>query len=180
MANTAIIGQDDLKIVKMVFATALITETSGESQLAASLVEDVRFSVREKLYEAIDTNTVIIFFLLVVRKPHHFFFEQGVLTSTQAMWQFLVENDSLAWRLTGIVARFCLELGFNKFSVIKKMTGTDHDRKMTIRLFGCVHALDRRWGFGNGLPFVIQDSDIDSNLREPVGIMPVYTLDSRG
>lgn len=97
------------------------------------------------------------------------------------MWQFLVDNDSLAWRLTGIVARFCLELGLNKASVVEKMPGTNHDRTMAIRLFWCVHALDRRWGFGNGLPFVIQDSDIDSNLPEPVGTMSFYAdIYSRG
>lgn len=74
LANTTILRPDELKIIKMVFATALITETSGESQLAASLVEDVRLSVREKLWESIDTNTVVIFFLLVSQKTTSLFF----------------------------------------------------------------------------------------------------------
>lgn len=30
--------------------------------------------------------------------------------------------------------------------------------------------LDRRWSFGTGLPFAIQDADIDPLLPEPVRI----------
>lgn len=39
---------------------------------------------------------------------------------------------------------------------------------MLIRLFWCIHTLDRRWAFGVGLPFVFQSSDIDANMSMPV------------
>ena len=39
---------------------------------------------------------------------------------------------------------------------------------MLIRLFWCIHTLDRRWAFGVGLPFVFQSSDIDANMPMPV------------
>ena len=36
------------------------------------------------------------------------------------------------------------------------------------RIFWTIYSLDRRWSLGTGLPFVIQDEDIDPNLPEPV------------
>lgn len=93
------------------------------------------------------------------------------------MWQFLADNDTLAWRFTGIVARWCLEIGMNQSHFIRQMPGSNHDRKMAVRLFWCIHTLDRRWGFGNGLPFVIQDSDIDESFPEPVRHgLPIISL----
>jgi Fungal specific transcription factor domain len=96
------------------------------------------------------------------------------------MWQFLADNDSLAWRLTGIAARWCLEIGLNQSLLIRQVPGSDHDRKMAVRLFWCIHALDRRWGFGNGLPFVIQDSDIDQAYPEPVSCKPLRVASADG
>lgn len=46
---------------------------------------------------------------------------------------------------------------------------------MLIRLFWCIHTLDRRWAFGVGLPFVFQSSDIDANMPMPVSVKWVHT-----
>lgn len=35
-------------------------------------------------------------------------------------------------------------------------------------LFWAVYNLDRRWSFGTGMPFAMQDSDIDPLLPKPV------------
>lgn len=43
------------------------------------------------------------------------------------------------------------------------------------RLFWCIYVLDRKWSFGTGLPFAIQDSDIDTNLPEPDHSTPYLT-----
>ena len=40
----------------------------------------------------------------------------------------------------------------------------------TSRLWWCVFVLDRKFSFGTGLPFAIQDSDIDADVPEPVRI----------
>lgn len=65
LQGTAIAGRDDLKIVKMVFSTALITEKSGPSKLAKALFDDVKSSTQERLWEDVNIPTIIIFFLLV-------------------------------------------------------------------------------------------------------------------
>ena len=38
----------------------------------------------------------------------------------------------------------------------------------TVRLFWVIYSLDRRWSFGTGMPFAMQDADIDPQLPEPV------------
>jgi hypothetical protein len=43
------------------------------------------------------------------------------------------------------------------------------------RLFWCIYVLDRKCAFGTGLPFAIQDSDIDTNLPEPGYSTPYLT-----
>ncbi|CAH0055899.1 unnamed protein product [Clonostachys solani] len=150
---TTILERDELHIIKLVFATALITETGGPGGLTGALFNDVKFSTRDRFWEDITLPTIIIFFLL-------------------AMWQFLADNDRLAWRLTGFVARWCLEIGLNQSRFFQKLPASDHDGKMAVRLFWCIHALDRRWGFGNGLPFVIQDSDVDDKYPQPDDDVP--------
>lgn len=59
------------------------------------------------------------------------------------------------------------------------------ERELANRLFWCIYCLDRRWSFGTGLPFGIQEEDIDPSLLEPVrGIVPtishVLLANSRG
>lgn len=43
------------------------------------------------------------------------------------------------------------------------------------RLFWCIYVLDRKWSFGTGLPFAIQDSDMDTDLPEPGQSTPYLT-----
>lgn len=43
------------------------------------------------------------------------------------------------------------------------------------RLFWCIYVLDRKWSFGTGLPFAIQDADMDTNLPEPGATTPYLT-----
>jgi hypothetical protein len=42
-------------------------------------------------------------------------------------------------------------------------------------LFWCIYVLDRKWSFGTGLPFAIQDTDMDTNLPEPGASTPYLT-----
>lgn len=65
LQRTSIIGSDDLKILKMVFSTALITERSGPGNIATALFRDVKCSVGEKFWGDVNIPTIIIFFLLV-------------------------------------------------------------------------------------------------------------------
>lgn len=44
----------------------------------------------------------------------------------------------------------------------------EEQRTGAMLTFWSVYCLDRRWSFGTGMPFALQDSDIDPNLPKPV------------
>ncbi|KAK1969806.1 hypothetical protein LY78DRAFT_653673 [Colletotrichum sublineola] len=143
-----VIDPQDLSLVKMVLSTALTVEAGGPSQLGKSLFLDVRKSSAKELWESANVKSTMLFILL-------------------AIYSFMTGDDLQAWRLVGIVARWCLEMGLHQSAVINKTFKKATERKMVIRLFWCVYTLDRRWGFGVGLPFIIHGFDVDQQLPEP-------------
>ncbi|KAK1983092.1 fungal-specific transcription factor domain-containing protein [Colletotrichum cereale] len=143
-----IIDPQDLSLVKMVLSTALTVEAGGSSQLGKSLFLDVRKSSNNEPWESANVKSAMLFILL-------------------AIYSFMVGDDLQAWRLIGIAARWCLEMGLHQSAIINKKFKEATERKMAVRLFWCVYTLDRRWGFGAGLPFVIHGFDIDQQLPEP-------------
>ena len=74
----------------------------------------------------------------------------------------------MAYRLIGLAARMCLEMGLHRRDAVLKAFNTDEELAAVNQLFWSVYCLDRRWCFGTGLPFVIQDEDIDPCLSDPV------------
>lgn len=74
----------------------------------------------------------------------------------------------MAYRLIGLAARMCLELGLHRRDAVMKSFPLEDQWNEITRIFWTVYSLDRRWSLGTGLPFVIQDEDIDPNLPEPV------------
>lgn len=74
----------------------------------------------------------------------------------------------MAYRLIGLAARMCLEMGFHRREALMKSFPNKDQWNEVTRIFWTVYSLDRRWSLGTGLPFVIQDEDIDPNLPEPV------------
>lgn len=78
----------------------------------------------------------------------------------------------MAYRVIGLAARMCLEMGLHRREALVRSFPDEEHRDEITRLFWSVYSLDRRWGLGTGLPFVIQDEDIDHNLPEPVSLPP--------
>ena len=74
----------------------------------------------------------------------------------------------MAYRLIGLAARMCLEMGLHRRDALMKSFPNEDQWTEITRLFWTVYSLDRRWSLGTGLPFVIQDEDVDPNLPEPV------------
>jgi hypothetical protein len=89
----------------------------------------------------------------------------------QTMFHFHRDEEGLAWRLIGQVARMCIELGLHRRDALFKALPDDEERSSAVNLFWAVYVLDRRWSFGTGMPFAIQDSDIDPTLPEPVRLL---------
>lgn len=66
----------------------------------------------------------------------------------------------------------CIELGLHRKDSLLRSFTNEAEYQQAIRIFWAVYALDRRWSFGTGMPFALQDADIDPALPEPVCICP--------
>ena len=135
--------------LKAVMCCALVVEEHGQSEKAIRLFESVRpVADRRLMSDPADVSTLP--FLALV-----------------AGYRFLSNDEVLAWRVMGQVTRLCVELGLHRRDAIMKIPDAS-DRKNAINTFWSAYVLDRRWSFGTGLPYVVQDSEIDPNLPMPV------------
>lgn len=83
------------------------------------------------------------------------------------MYHFHHDEEGLAWRVSGLASRQCLELGLHRRDTYATLFPNPEDQASAIRMFWTVYVLDRRWSFGTGMPFALQDADID-NVPKPV------------
>lgn len=137
-------------VLKMVLAISTVTEGGGQSEIGYRLFESVRDLADRSLHsEAIEIKSLP--FLVLV-----------------AIYHFHCDEEALAWRIIGQVARMCIELGLHRRDSLFKVVTDEVERSSAIKLFWSIYVLDRRWSFGTGMPFALQDADIDPNLPEPV------------
>jgi hypothetical protein len=87
---------------------------------------------------------------------------------SQALYHFHRDQEREAWRHIGLAARFCMELGFHRFSILLKTFPDEAERERALVFFWSIFVLDRRWSFGISMPFALHDKDIDPNLPQPV------------
>jgi hypothetical protein len=88
-----------------------------------------------------------------------------VVTATFHFW---MSDESQAWRSIGFAARISFEIGLHRRDTLSSLFPNDADFRSAVRVFWAVYALDRRFSFGTGMPFAVQDSDLDPELPEPV------------
>lgn len=150
----------DIQVLKILLATALLVESHGQSESAAQLADSVedRFASRLKIAQ-VDMKEILILTLLSIFHSYR-------------------DDEVIAWRLTGMAARGSMELGLHRQETWQKTGGVFPgalEWMWASRLFWCIYVLDRKWSFGTGLPFAIQDSDMDTNLPEPGHSTPYLT-----
>ncbi|KAG9237129.1 putative fungal-specific transcription factor [Amylocarpus encephaloides] len=150
-------------VLKMVLACSTLTERHGKSELAYMLFDSVKEKADGILHgEAVEVHNLP--FLVLV-----------------AIYHFHCDEEALAWRIIGQVARICIELGLHRRESLFKVVVDEEERANAINLFWSIYVLDRRWSFGTGMPFALQDADIDPNLPEPelnipyLNVMIIYS-----
>ncbi|KAI0538693.1 fungal-specific transcription factor domain-containing protein [Xylaria digitata] len=127
----------DINILKIAVAIAVVIEAKGKNSLSSKLID----STDKKAAQ--------------------------VTRSSDATYYFQIDEDLLAWRTIGNAARMTLEMGLHRRrSLMDNYKSPDHQEKAS-RIFWCIYALDRRWSFGIGLSFALNDRDIDPELPEP-------------
>jgi hypothetical protein len=134
--------------LKMVLCCALVVEGHGHSDKAEKLYRSMETVINRKLMS--DPSSVSNLPLLALL----------------AGYRFLANDEILSWRVIGQVARLSLELGINqRMGLMNIPDGAE--RKNALSSFWTAYVLDRRWAFATGLPYVVQDSDIDPQLPLP-------------
>ncbi|CAM1501876.1 Fc.00g038600.m01.CDS01 [Cosmosporella sp. VM-42] len=134
--------------LKIIMCCALVVEEHGHSEKAIRLYDSMEGVLNRKLMaEAGDTSSLPLLALV-------------------AGYRFLSNDEVLAWRVMGQVARLCLELGIHQRSGLMKIEN-EEERKNALNSFWSAYILDRRWAFGTGLPYVVQDEEVDRDLPLP-------------
>ncbi|KAL4961028.1 putative C6 transcription factor [Aspergillus stella-maris] len=148
LASDGGLDSDDVNILRLVFACALTAEASGSSDLAMSLFDTVRDAADHYVWADPEIKSITLLALV-------------------AILYFQIDEETLAWRTIGIVERMCLEKGLHRRETLKHPTIVKAGKNRVLKLFWSVRVLDLRWSFGTGMPFGVDDSDIDPWLPEP-------------
>ncbi|KAL2833256.1 fungal-specific transcription factor domain-containing protein [Aspergillus cavernicola] len=148
LRGTDNLEDDSTSLIKMVLATTLIVEGGGQSELGRRLYLSVKPVIESKIWETLDVKTIQLLGLM-------------------ATYHFHTDEDALAYRIIGVAARMCLEMGLHRRDALAKTFPNEVQWPEVVKIFWAIYSLDRRWSFGTGLPFVIQDEDIDPNLPDP-------------
>ncbi|KAK7554926.1 fungal-specific transcription factor domain-containing protein [Phyllosticta citricarpa] len=142
------ISDDQTMLLKLVLSTALILEGSGTSELGAAMYESIRNRVEGTLSASATVKAV-------------------QMLAVAGMYHFHRDAEALAGRFSTVAARLCSELGLHRSETYGTLFSEEKERNAVLRLFWSVYVLDRRWAFGTGLPFALNDADIDPHLPKP-------------
>lgn len=93
----------------------------------------------------------------------------------KSLLHFHVDEELQASRVAAHAARLCLEMGINRKDSHQAFKAPA-DTILATKLVWAVFVLDRRSSIGLGIPFVLQDSDLDASLYVPVGLFKSLRL----
>ncbi|KAF2401524.1 fungal-specific transcription factor domain protein [Trichodelitschia bisporula] len=148
MRGADAIHDDNTILLKLLIAIAMILEGSGKSDPGQKMFDGIRPQIEGLLF-----NTPTI---------------QGVrILALSAMYSFHRDDEGAAWRMIGAASLMCIELGLHRHETYSQLFSTEEEKMAGVDLFWSVYVLDRRWSFGTGLPFTIQDADLDPMLIKP-------------
>ena len=146
----------DMEILKLVMANALVAESGGRSTLAKRLYNSCARSTEVGLQEEVTLKNIQIMTLV-------------------AMYLFHSDQETRSWRVIGIAARLCVELGLHRSETYSTLFRDEDERDAALRVFWSVYVLDKRWSLGTGMASALSDSDIDQNLEKPVSVVKYHT-----
>ncbi|KAH7066733.1 fungal-specific transcription factor domain-containing protein [Paraphoma chrysanthemicola] len=143
------IGMNDVHMVKIAIATALLHETHGKNEVSDGLIESVEQDVGVvSLASEVELKDIQIMGMLSLYFCH-------------------TSEELFAWRAIGRAARQALEMGLHRKQSLYDNFKDENARELAVQVFWVVYELDRRWSFGTSLSFALNDRDIDPQLPEP-------------
>ncbi|KAF2761813.1 fungal-specific transcription factor-like protein [Pseudovirgaria hyperparasitica] len=150
------IHDDQTNLLKVILSIALVLEGTGRSELGKKMFENISPVVDAQLMGPVDMKGI-------------------QMLALAAMYHFHRDDEGLAWRVVGLAARLCMELGLHRRETYETLFKTPEEKDEGVRLFWSIYVLDRRWSFGTGMPFALQDADIDPLLPRPDDSTPYLT-----
>ncbi|GAP84428.2 putative fungal specific transcription factor domain-containing protein [Rosellinia necatrix] len=139
----------DINILKIAVAIAVVVEAKGRNSLSSKLVDSTDKRAAQ-VTRSLDVDLRDLQWLTLL-----------------SIYYFQIDEDLLAWRTIGNAARMALEMGLHRRRSLTDNYKSADDQAKATRIFWCVYVLDRRWSFGTGLSFALNDRDIDPELPEP-------------
>lgn len=86
----------------------------------------------------------------------------------QSIFSFQIDEETLAWRVIGIVLRMCLEMGLHQQATYSQPPIVEIGVEKVLKLFWSAYTLDIRWSMGTGMPHHLSFQTIDPVLPRPV------------
>ncbi|KAL4813059.1 fungal-specific transcription factor domain-containing protein [Aspergillus spinulosporus] len=148
LAGADSLEDDSANLIKLIFATTLVVEGGGQSQLGQRLYLSVKPAIESKIWDTLDVKTIQLLGLM-------------------ATYHFHTDEDALAYRIIGVASRMCLEMGLHRRDALAKNFPDEAQWPDIVRIFWSIYSLDRRWSLGTGLPFSMHDEDIDQMEPDP-------------
>lgn len=139
----------NVHMVKIAIATALIHETHGKNAVSDNLIASV-----EK-----DVN--------VISFAHTVELKDIQIMGMLSLYFCHTSEELYAWRAIGRAARQALEMGLHRRQSLIDNFKDEETRSHAVQVFWVIYELDRRWSFGTSLSFALDDRDIDPHLPEP-------------
>ncbi|KAL7803846.1 hypothetical protein V8C43DRAFT_320450 [Trichoderma afarasin] len=143
------VTDSDVKTLKLVLAITLLAEGGGRHTMAEAMCKEVQQQLVFPMGQLSELKDVENMALLGVS----FYF---------------MNDENQAWRMIGLSARLCIELGLHQADSLHRLYPKISTRAVT--LFWDIYILDRRFSLSTGRPFAIQDTDIDPALPKPYGV----------
>ncbi|CZR67535.1 uncharacterized protein PAC_17434 [Phialocephala subalpina] len=149
--NALVISMDinNIHILKMVLAIALICEGTARRALGCSLFESLQDTVLGNMWKE-STNM-----------------KDLVLMTLVGLYYFHTDKLQVACRLSSTMVRLALELGLHRRSTFSRPISDGQNLVKVVNAFWSIYVLDRQWSFAFGLPISLQETDIDPDLPEP-------------
>ena len=162
-------SNNETVVLKLVLANSLLLECGGMNETAQRLFESTGGASQRSVWDAPNLSNIVILALTVGVAV-----SQSASTADvplQAILYYHLDDEVRASRAISAAARLCLELGLNRAETLQMNVTDKDDRSAASVLFWSIYMLDRRSCIGLGVPFVMQDSDIDTSLPQPVSDM---------
>ncbi|OQE14443.1 hypothetical protein PENFLA_c038G03770 [Penicillium flavigenum] len=135
----------DVEIMKAVVAIALLLKGDTENTLASDLESQLVWSV-DSCFDQV--------------KPQ---VEDIVMATLLSIYLQLKQRPVKAWRLAGVAAKLCLELGLHRELFCEDPRMLPQRMAELRRLFACVYRLDRQCSFYSGLSWTLHDRYITAS-----------------